>query len=88
MFFEIGTVTGGLALGLIAELLGKRAAFGAAVVAVRVRPVAAAHAASCRADRRERVVPTRRPAGVRPRRRRLTHASRVAQAPVVVSDSR
>ena len=32
MFFEIGTVTGGLLLGLIAQLLGKRASFAAAVV--------------------------------------------------------
>ena len=32
MFFEIGTVTGGLALGLTAQLLGKRASFAAAVV--------------------------------------------------------
>ncbi len=31
MFFEIGTVTGGVALGLVAELASKRAAFGAAV---------------------------------------------------------
>ena len=32
MFFEIGTVTGGLLLGLTAQLLGKRASFAAAVV--------------------------------------------------------
>jgi MFS family permease len=32
MFFEIGTVAGGIALGTVAELLGKRSAFGAAVV--------------------------------------------------------
>ena len=32
MFFEVGTITGGVVLGLVAELLGKRASFGAAVV--------------------------------------------------------
>lgn len=32
MFFEIGTVGGGLVLGLAAQLFGKRASFGAAVV--------------------------------------------------------
>jgi MFS family permease len=31
MFFEIGTVTGGVLLGLVAEIASKRAAFGAAV---------------------------------------------------------
>ena len=32
MFFEIGTVSGGLLLGVVAELAGKRASFAAAVV--------------------------------------------------------
>jgi MFS family permease len=32
MFFEIGTVSGGLLLGAVAELAGKRASFGVAVV--------------------------------------------------------
>lgn len=32
MFFEIGTVSGGLVLGVVAELFGKRAAFGGAVL--------------------------------------------------------
>ncbi|MET0145339.1 MAG: MFS transporter [Ilumatobacteraceae bacterium] len=32
MFFELGTVTGGVALGLVAQMFGKRAAFGGAVV--------------------------------------------------------
>jgi MFS family permease len=32
MFFEIGTVSGGLLLGAVAELAGKQASFGAAVV--------------------------------------------------------
>jgi hypothetical protein len=31
MFFEIGTVSGGLAFGLVAQAFGKRASFGAAV---------------------------------------------------------
>jgi MFS family permease len=31
MFFEVGTISGGVAFGLIAELAGKRAAFGSAV---------------------------------------------------------
>ena len=32
MFFEVGTVTGGIVLGLVAQLFGKRASFGAAVL--------------------------------------------------------
>ena len=32
MFFEIGTVSGGILLGTVAELAGKRACFAAAVV--------------------------------------------------------
>ncbi len=32
MFFELGTVIGGVALGLVAQVLGKRASFGAAVL--------------------------------------------------------
>jgi hypothetical protein len=31
MFFEIGTVSGGLLLGVVAESLSKQAAFGASV---------------------------------------------------------
>ena len=43
MFFEIGTVTGGLMLGLVAESLSKQAAFAASVGVLVARPVAAAH---------------------------------------------
>ena len=43
MFFEIGTVSGGILLGTVAELAGKRACFAAAVVHLRRRPLAAAH---------------------------------------------
>ena len=42
MFFEVGTAVGGLALGALADVLGKRAGFAAAVGAVCARGLGAA----------------------------------------------
>ena len=70
MFFEIGTVAGGLALGTVAELTSKRAAFAACVLDLRRRAVAAPRpcGAGCRSARRA----LRTGADLRSRRRRLS----------------
>jgi MFS family permease len=57
MFFEIGTVTGGLMLGMVADSLSKRAAFGASV-GVLVLGLWLLRTRVVPADRRERVFTT------------------------------
>ena len=67
MFFEVGNISGGVAFGVIAELAGKRAAFGSAVVLCRGGNVAARDP-----GRSARCPPPRRRHRSRRRRRRLT----------------
>ena len=73
MFFEIGTVVGGIALGIARPAARQAGGVRRRRRALPRRPLAAAHSGrSCRAARRGRPAPDAR---VPPRRRRLTPAS-------------